>query len=67
VAIQEALAFLGDARHDDAVGRELDALEEVTWESLVQIAARAGFHFTPEELEHAHTLDWTMRWARYGG
>jgi predicted ribosomally synthesized peptide with nif11-like leader len=67
VAIQDALAFLRDARHDDSLGRQLETLDEVTWESLVEIAARAGFSFTSEELQRAHALDWRMRWARYRG
>jgi predicted ribosomally synthesized peptide with nif11-like leader len=68
VAIQDALAFLHDARQDEELGREVDALDDdVTLETLARIARRAGFRFTPEELQRAHALDWSMRWARYRG
>jgi hypothetical protein len=66
VPIQEALAFLGQARRDDSLGREIEALEaDATVESLTEVADRAGFRFTSEELRRAHVLDWEMRWARY--
>jgi predicted ribosomally synthesized peptide with nif11-like leader len=68
VPIQDALAFLRQARHDEGLVREVEAMDdEVTWESLAEIAGRAGFRFTPEELQRAHALDWKMRWARYRG
>ena len=45
---------------------EFAALDgDVTWESLVDVAARAGSRFTSEELERAYALDWRLRWARY--
>jgi hypothetical protein len=68
VSIADGLAFLREARRDEALGREIEALrEDVTWESLVETAARAGFGCTTEELERAHALDWSLRWARYRG
>ena len=67
MALQDALGFLGAARRDEAIGRDLDAIgETVSWDALVEAGARAGFDFTSEELQRAHQLDWTMRWARYG-
>jgi hypothetical protein len=68
VSVAEGLAFLREARKDEALGREIEALrEDVTWESLVETAARAGFACTIAELERAHALDWSLRWARYRG
>jgi predicted ribosomally synthesized peptide with nif11-like leader len=66
VPIQEALAFIGQARRDEALGRDIDARDEDdSLEALVGVAERAGFHFTVEELQRAHALDWDMRRARY--
>jgi hypothetical protein len=66
VSVEDALAFLRDARHDEAVGQALEALEgDATWESLVRTAERAGYRCTSAELQRAHALDWGMRWARY--
>lgn len=68
MSIEHALAFLREARRDEALGRTLDALDgDATWESLVQGAARAGYRCTVDELQRAHALDWGMRWARYRG
>jgi hypothetical protein len=68
VALQDALAFLRRARFDESVGRALEELHgEATWSSLVDVATRAGFRVTAEELERAFALDWGLRWARYGG
>lgn len=66
MTVQEALAFLHEARLDDAIGTELEAMEgDITWEGLAQVGECCGFRFRPEELQRAHALDWGMRWARY--
>jgi predicted ribosomally synthesized peptide with nif11-like leader len=66
MAIQDALAFLRDARLDERLGAELDALEDNgTLEPLVRAAAGAGHDFTAEELERAFRIDWSMRLGRY--
>jgi hypothetical protein len=66
MAVAEALRFLSQARRDDALGREIEALDDdVSLESLTRVAGHAGFDFTPDELQRAHVLDWRMRWARY--
>jgi predicted ribosomally synthesized peptide with nif11-like leader len=68
VPLEDALAFLGEARRDEMLGRELEALDgEATWPALVRAASAAGFDFTAEELQCAHALDWGLRWARYSG
>ena len=66
--IADALAFLREARHDERLLAELGALgDDVSWEDLRAVAARAGWRVTAAELERAHALDWGMRWARYHG
>ena len=66
MAIQDALGFIHEARHDEALRRELEGLEdEVTLENLIRVAAATVFSFTPAELQEAHAHDWRMRWARY--
>jgi predicted ribosomally synthesized peptide with nif11-like leader len=66
MAIQDALRFIHEARRDEALRRELEALnDEVTMDDLVFVAAATGFSFTAEELRQAHMHDWRMRWARY--
>ena len=68
MTLQPAIAFLSAARRDEALRAEVDALgDDVTAESLVALAGRAGFEFSAEDLQRAHALDWRMRWARYGG
>ena len=68
MSVEDALAFLRNARRDEALGRTLEALDgDATWESLVQAATRAGYRCTADELQRAHALDWGMRWARYRG
>ena len=57
MALQDALSFLREARHDEEVGRELDGLhDEVTLDSLAAIAERAGFACTADELARAYVL-----------
>jgi predicted ribosomally synthesized peptide with nif11-like leader len=66
MAIQEALRFIHQARRDETLRRELEALgDEVSMDDLVRVADAAGFSFTAEELREAHVNDWRMRWARY--
>ena len=66
MSVADALTFLREARRDEALVRELEALDdEVTWESLVRIGSANGLTFTSEELQRAHVLDWSMRRARY--
>jgi hypothetical protein len=66
--IADALAFLRDARRDEALNGAVTALgEDATWEGLAAIGAGAGLHFTAAELQEAHALDWRLRWARYSG
>jgi predicted ribosomally synthesized peptide with nif11-like leader len=68
MTVQAALTFLGQARRDEALRAEVDALgADATLDALVAIARHAGYDFTPEQLHHAHRLDWRMRWARYRG
>jgi hypothetical protein len=63
--IQDALAFLREARRDENLIRALDVDADLDWTDLAQIGTSAGFDFTLEELQRAHVLDWHMRWARY--
>jgi hypothetical protein len=66
VPLQAALAFLSQARRDESLVSQIDALDgEVSLESLTRVANEAGYDFTPDELGRAHVLDWRMRWARY--
>ena len=65
MSIQNALAFLHQARRDEAIQRALDVPNDLDWPDLVQIGAQAGLDFSVEELQRAHALDWRMRWARY--
>jgi hypothetical protein len=66
--LQDALAFLRDARLDEGIGRELEALAgRATWRDLVRVANGAGFSVTSAELQRAFELDWNLRWARYSG
>ena len=66
MSVQTALSFLRKARRSEDLRRELDALDgEASVEALVALGERAGFRFTAEELDRAHTHDWRMRWARY--
>jgi predicted ribosomally synthesized peptide with nif11-like leader len=68
MSVEDALAFLREARRDEALGQQLETLDgDATWEALVQIGARAGFRITSEDLQRAHALDWRMRWVRYNG
>ncbi len=65
MSIQNALEFLRVARRDEAIQRGLDVPNELGWADLVRIGAQAGLHFSTDELQRAHALDWRMRWARY--
>ena len=68
MSVQGALDFLGAARADEQIQRALaDAEDDASADALVRIAREAGFVFTAEELDRAHTLDWRMRRARYAG
>ena len=66
MAVQEALAFLRMARADEQIQRALaETKDDASADALVRIAHEAGFDFTTDELERAHTLDWRMRRARF--
>jgi hypothetical protein len=66
--IADALAFLRDARRDEALNGAVAALgDDATWEALAALGAGAGLRFTAAELQEAHALDWRLRWARYSG
>lgn len=68
MSVADALGFLREARRDETLIDEIDALDgETSWQAFVAIAARSGFTFTTEELQQAHALDWKLRWVRYGG
>ncbi|HEX2086819.1 MAG TPA: prenyltransferase/squalene oxidase repeat-containing protein, partial [Solirubrobacteraceae bacterium] len=65
-ATAAALAFLREARRDDALARAVEALDEREGlEGLRAIGARAGFAFTVDELRRAHAADWGLRRARF--
>ncbi|MBF0543915.1 MAG: Nif11-like leader peptide family natural product precursor [Candidatus Riflebacteria bacterium] len=63
---QEALFFLCEVREDPVI-HELVALRqnELLPEDLVEIGARLGFHFSPDELNQAFRHEWTMRWMSF--
>jgi predicted ribosomally synthesized peptide with nif11-like leader len=64
--LQSGLEFLGAARADESLQRELEALgDHVSAHELAAVAERAGYRCTAEELQRAHALDWRMRWARF--
>lgn len=66
MTVQAALDFLGSARADEQIQQALAETEDdPSTEALVRIAREAGFDFTAEELDRAHTLDWRMRRARF--
>jgi predicted ribosomally synthesized peptide with nif11-like leader len=66
MAVQDALRFIHQARQDEILRGELEALGyDVSMDDLVRVAAASGFGFTEEELREAHVHDWRMRWARY--
>jgi predicted ribosomally synthesized peptide with nif11-like leader len=66
MTMHAALDFLRVARADERIQRALAEVEyDATAEALVRIAREAGFDFTVDELDRAHTLDWRMRRARY--
>jgi predicted ribosomally synthesized peptide with nif11-like leader len=66
MAMQAALDFLRAARADEQIQRALAQTEDdPSADALVRIARQAGFDFTTEELDRAHTLDWRLRRARY--
>jgi predicted ribosomally synthesized peptide with nif11-like leader len=66
MAVQGALDFLRAARADEQIQRALaDTEDDPSAETLVHIAREAGFVFTAEELDRAHTIDWRLRRARY--
>jgi hypothetical protein len=66
MSLADALRFFGEARRDRVVRGELEALAaETNWETLTQLAIRAGYEVTTDELLYAHTLDWRLRWMRY--
>ena len=66
MATQDALQFIHQARRDEALRRELEALgDDISVDDLVRVGARSGFSFTAEELQRGHVHDWRMRWARY--
>ena len=66
MAVQSALDFLRAARADEQIQRVLaEAEDDASADALVRIAREAGFVFTEEELDRAHTLDWRLRRARY--
>jgi hypothetical protein len=66
MAIQDALAFLAQARREERLAREVEALgDDAPLESLAAVGERAGYLFTVEELRRAHALDWNLRRARY--
>jgi len=68
MSVHNALRFLGEARTDEALRQELQSLTgQVTWESLVELGARAGFSFSLEDLQRAHVAEWQLRQARYFG
>jgi Nif11 domain len=64
--LQAALDFIRVAHGDDDLQRELAALgDDVAFERIVDVAARAGYAFSAEELQRAHAHDWRIRWARF--
>lgn len=64
--LQRALDFIQAARGDESIQRELRALgDEVSPDELVEVAARAGYEISADELQRAHTQDWRMRWTRF--
>jgi nitrogen fixation uncharacterized protein len=66
MSLQAAISFLRQARIDEDLRDDLDALQgDVSFPALVAVAGRAGFHFSADELRRAHAYDWQMRWARY--
>jgi predicted ribosomally synthesized peptide with nif11-like leader len=68
MAIQDALTFLREVRHDEDLASAIEELDgDGTLDDLARVAERAGFSFTADELQRAHALDWKMRWARFSG
>ena len=66
MAVRAALDFLRVARADEQIQRALAETEDdPSADALVRVAREAGFDFTAEELDRAHTLDWRMRRARF--
>ena len=65
MSVQNALTFLRIARCDEKLRGELAARQELEWDELVRLGEQVALEFTIEELQHAHVLDWRMRWARY--
>ena len=62
MSIQAALNFIQHIRTNDAAREAILALRyDATLAALVEQGARAGFHFTAQDLERAHGLDWKMR------
>jgi hypothetical protein len=65
--VQAALQFLGTARRDDALRRELEHLADgLTFDDLVALAQQRGLSFTEDDLTRAHVIDWRLRQAHYG-
>ena len=64
MSLQAAISFLREARRDEDIRHDLDALDGgVSLEDLVAVGGRAGYGFSAEELRQAHVHDWRMRWA----
>jgi hypothetical protein len=65
--VQAALQFLGAARNDPSIRRELERLGQgLTSDDLIGLARERGLTFTPGDLTRAHVIDWGLRQARYG-
>ena len=66
MTLQAALDFLASARADEQIQHALaEAEDDPSTDVLLRIAREAGFNFTAEELDRAHTLDWRMRRVRF--
>jgi hypothetical protein len=61
-----ALSFLRRLREDAGLTQELrDSAATGDLETVVRLAATAGYEFSAQELRAAHRVDWQLRRAAY--
>ncbi len=65
-ALRPALRFVQAVREDPVLAAELQSLDpDDGLRPVLELAARRGLTFGPEDLRAAHRVDWGLRCAGY--